>query len=111
MPQASPYLLLLSTCPTAEVAEDIAQALVESRLAACSNIVPGIRSVYRWQGQVEKAQEYLLLIKTHRDRYPALEAAIRARHPYSLPEIIALPIATGLADYLAWIGECVAQHS
>jgi periplasmic divalent cation tolerance protein len=97
--------LVLCTCPDAETARSIAAALVERECAACVNILPGVTSVYRWQGQVEQADEWLLLIKTTRDRYADLEHEIRARHPYEVPEIIAVPIDQGLPDYLRWIAD------
>jgi periplasmic divalent cation tolerance protein len=96
-------LLVLTNLPDPESAEALAATLVENRLAACVNILPGCRSIYRWQGQVEHAEEIPLLIKTRAACYPALEAAIRAKHPYQTPEIIALPISQGLPDYLAWV--------
>lgn len=96
-------LLVITNCPDAAVAEDIARHLVENQLAACVNILAPCRSIYRWQGSVETAAEVPLLIKTRRERYPALEAAIRAQHPYEVPEIIALPIGQGLPAYLDWV--------
>ena len=81
----------------------IAKALVDQQLAACVNVVPGLTSVYRWQGQTESAQEVLLLIKTRQAVYPELEAALLTLHPYELPEIIAVPIEAGLPAYLSWI--------
>jgi len=96
-------LLVLTTLPDQTTAETLASALVENRLAACVNILQPCRSIYRWQGTVETADEVPLLIKTTEARYPALEAAIRARHPYEIPEIIALPISLGLPGYLAWV--------
>ena len=96
-------LLVLTTLPDAASAETLAKALIDARLAACVNILSPCRSVYRWNEAIEQAEEIPLLIKTCADRYPALEAAIRTQHPYSLPEIIALPIAQGLPGYLAWI--------
>jgi len=96
-------LLVLTTLPDQTAAETLAAALVENRLAACVNILQPCRSIYRWQGTVETADEVPLLIKTTEARYPALEAAIRARHPYEIPEIIALPISQGLPGYLAWV--------
>lgn len=96
-------LLVLTNLPDRPSAEALASTLVEARLAACVSILAPCRSVYRWQGAVEAADEVPLLIKTSAARYAALEAAIRAQHPYELPEVIALPIAQGLPDYLAWI--------
>jgi periplasmic divalent cation tolerance protein len=96
-------LLVYCTCPDHDTALRIAKALVDQQLAACVNLVPGLTSVYRWQGQREMAQEVLLLIKTRQAVYPELEAALLALHPYELPEIIAVPIEAGLPAYLSWI--------
>lgn len=96
-------LLVLTSLPDAASARALARALVEARLAACVNILAPCRSVYRWQDKIEDAAEVPLLIKTTAARYAALEAAIRARHPYELPEIVAVPIQHGLPDYLAWV--------
>ena len=103
-------LLVFTNLPDQATAENLATALVEDRLAACVNILQPCRSVYRWKGAVETADEVPLLIKTSETLYPALEAAIRARHPYATPEIIAVPVVRGLPDYLAWIaGEVPAD--
>lgn len=99
------YYVVLCTCPDDRTARDVAAALVEEQAAACVNIVPGLRSVYRWQGAVEEDEELLLLIKTTAASYPAVERIIRARHPYDVPEIIAASLAAGLPAYLSWIGE------
>ena len=96
-------LLVLTNLPDRPSAERLAQSLVEARLAACINILAPCNSVYRWNGKVENAQEHPVLIKTTRDRYASLEAAIRARHPYELPEIIVVPLAAGLPAYLDWV--------
>ncbi|MBS0381831.1 MAG: divalent-cation tolerance protein CutA [Proteobacteria bacterium] len=96
-------LLCLSTCPDAETATRIARALVEERLAACVNRVPGIASTYRWQGAVLEDAEVLLLIKTTRERFEALRARLIELHPYEVPELIALDIAAGNPAYLQWI--------
>ncbi len=103
------YMVVFNTCPDRATADAVAQALVELNLAACVNIVPGIRSVYRWRGRIEIGEEQLLIIKTSASRYATLERELRARHPYELPEIIALPITDGLAPYLAWIDEQVGK--
>jgi periplasmic divalent cation tolerance protein len=97
-------LLVLTNLPDQAAAARLAGLLVERRLAACVNILAPCRSVYRWQGAVESADEVPMLVKTTRARYAELEAAIRAEHPYELPEIVAFAIERGLAEYLAWIG-------
>jgi periplasmic divalent cation tolerance protein len=107
----SERLVVLSTVETAEDAERLARDLVDRRLAACVNIVPGIRSVYRWKGRVEAASEQLLVIKTRVERFEALREALVAGHPYELPEVVALPLAGGHAPYLAWLDESVAPNA
>lgn len=96
-------LLVLTSLPDAATAQALATTLVSGRLAACVNVLAPCSSVYRWQGAIENAHEVPLLIKTTAARYADLEAAIRAAHPYELPEIIAVPIARGLPDYLSWV--------
>jgi len=96
-------LLVLCTCPDRDTAEGIARALVERRLAACVSVLPGMTSVYRWQGAVEQAPELQLVIKTTRARYAEVEAAVQAVHPYELPELLAVEPVAGLARYLDWI--------
>ncbi len=103
--ETSASLLVLSNVPDEKVAAEIAHRLVEQRLAACVNILPAVRSVYRWQSAVEEATEVMLLIKTVQSRYADVEHAIKAMHPYDVPEIIALPIAAGLPAYLEWIAK------
>ncbi len=106
---ADQCLLVFCTCPDTASAEQIARALVEGRHAACVNVLPGVQSVYRWQGKVESARESVLLIKTTTESYPALERAVRDAHRYELPELIAVPIHTGLEPYLHWVCESVKQ--
>ncbi|MFZ4790443.1 MAG: divalent-cation tolerance protein CutA [Candidatus Competibacteraceae bacterium] len=96
-------LVVYCTCPDQGVAERIAEAVVAERLAACVNLIPGVTSVYRWEGQLQRDAEWLLIIKTRSAVYPQLEARIRQLHPYQVPEIIALPIQAGSAAYLDWI--------
>lgn len=96
-------LLVFTNLPDAKAASELAAHLVDSRLAACVNVLAPCRSVYRWQGAVETAEEVPVLAKTTADRYPALEQAIRRHHPYELPEILAVPIARGLPAYLSWV--------
>lgn len=99
----SDILLVLTNVPDAAVARDLAQKLVNAGVAACVNQLAPCFSTYRWEGVLESATEVPLLIKTTRAAYPQLEAMICAEHPYQLPEIIALPITTGLPAYLAWV--------
>ena len=98
-------LLLLTTAGSESEAKKIAEMLVERRLAACVNIAPRIFSIYRWQGKMESAEEFLLLIKTGKEREAAVEAAIRELHSYELPECISISIEGGSAEYLKWITE------
>lgn len=97
--------LVLCTVPNEETASRLAETLVAERLAACVNILPGLTSIYRWQGEVARESELLLLIKTRETLYSSLEQRLQALHPYELPEIIAVPIHAGLAGYLNWIQE------
>lgn len=96
-------VVVLVTVPTPERAAEIARALVEERLAACGNVVPGLRSIYRWEGKVQEDAEALLLLKTTRARFEALRERVLALHPYDVPEVVALPVEAGSAPYLAWI--------
>lgn len=101
-------LVVLIACPTGEPADTLARSLVEAGLAACVNRLPGMRSTYRWQGEVVTDEEDLLLAKTTSDAYPALQAFVAARHPYEVPEIVALPVTAGHAPYLDWLRANVA---
>jgi periplasmic divalent cation tolerance protein len=96
-------LLVLTNLPDRAAAERLAEALIEKRVAACVNILAPCRSVYRWKGAVQRDEEHPVLIKTTAERYPELERAVRAVHPYELPEIIAVPIERGLPAYLEWV--------
>lgn len=98
--------LILCTCPDRDTAEEIAAKLIESGLAACVNIVPGITSIYRWQGKTEKDPEVLLLIKTASSRLQELQQKLVEMHPYDVPEIIALPIEHGHIPYIEWVEQC-----
>jgi periplasmic divalent cation tolerance protein len=96
-------LAVLTNLPDSESAFNLARALVQLRLAACANVLSPATSFYRWDGREEQATEYPVLIKTSIERYAELERAIRERHPYELPEIIAWPLEPGLPEYLKWI--------
>lgn len=89
----------------------IAHRLVETRVAACVNLVAKVRSVYRWQGKIEDSQEWLLVIKTSRDRFEALRHSLEAAHSYELPEVLALPVIDGSPNYLAWLDAEVATEA
>ena len=97
--------IVLTTAGSEEEARKIAHHLVETQLAACVNIVPHVESIYRWQGKVESSQEWLLLIKTTAERFPATRDAIRAMHSYELPECVALSIEDGSPEYLQWLAD------
>jgi periplasmic divalent cation tolerance protein len=99
--------VVFTTASDATEAERIGRALVERRLAACANVLPQIRSIYRWQGKVEDAAEFLLVVKTTAAQFPAIRDAIRELHSYELPECICLPITDGSPDYLRWLAESV----
>jgi len=99
--------IVISTAGSRDEADKIAKALVHGRMAACVNIVGPIESVYRWKGEVESAQEWILLIKTTEAMFECVRDAIREHHSYELPECIEVPIDNGSAEYLAWIGESV----
>jgi periplasmic divalent cation tolerance protein len=100
---ATDTLLVITNLPDRASADTLAGALVERRAAACVNILAPCRSVYRWKGAIETAEEHPVFAKTTRDRYPVLERVIRELHPYELPEIIAVPLGGGLPAYLEWV--------
>lgn len=104
---ATAYRVVLVAVPTGGKAQSMADSLVESRLAACVNVVPGVVSIYRWKGRVHRDEESLLVIKTTTARFKALERWIKAHHPYETPEIVSLPIAAGSKEYLSWLGSSV----
>jgi len=104
----SARLLALSTAPSAEQAERLARVLVERGLAACVNVLPGVRSIYAWKGELHSDQECLLLIKTCAARFDELRRTLVAEHPYELPELIALPIEAGHVPYLEWLDQSTA---
>jgi periplasmic divalent cation tolerance protein len=96
-------VVVLTTVPSGEQGEAIAQALVEARVAACVNVLPPMTSIYRWRGTVERDTERQMIIKTTRRNLPALQARLAALHPYELPELIVLSVADGSTEYLAWV--------
>jgi len=103
-------LLILTNLPDVASAEKLSRALIESRAAACVNVLAACRSIYRWQGAVETAVEIPLLIKSTRAAYPLVEEIVRAQHPYDVPELIAIPITLGLPGYLDWLATETEKH-
>jgi len=95
--------VVLVTAGSEEEAVKIARALVEEKLASCASMVPRIRSIYRWKGEIRDEQEFLLLIKTRSSLFPSLRDRVKQLHSYEVPEIVAFPITQGLPDYLAWV--------
>ncbi len=102
-PRGGRALVVLVTAPSAAAAARLARAAVGQRLAACGNVVPGLRSLFRWEGTLRDEAEALLVLKTTRRRFPALRARLLALHPYQVPEILALPVEAGNPAYLDWI--------
>ncbi|MFN2507988.1 MAG: divalent-cation tolerance protein CutA [Chthoniobacterales bacterium] len=111
---AADVLLVISTFPDADTAHRIATELVTEKLVACVNILPQVRSVYRWEGKIEEGAETIAFFKTTQARLAELQAKLQSLHPYEVPEIVALPIANGLPDYLRWVvescGETQLEH-
>jgi periplasmic divalent cation tolerance protein len=99
------YRVVLVTCGSIAEARRIGRAVVEKKLAACANIVPGVESIYRWKGKVERARELLVIMKTSETRLRELEREVKRVHSYEVPEFIVLPIVDGSKEYLQWIGE------
>lgn len=102
-------VVVLSTAPSHEAGVGIGRRLVEERLAACVNVVPGARSIYVWDGKIEEADEAVLLIKTRRERYTEVERRLHELHSYSVPEILAIPVGAGAPAYVRWVEETVAR--
>lgn len=102
-------LLVLCNCPDDGSADRLAEALIREQVAACVNIGPRVTSIYTWRGDIERAHEHTLLIKTTAEAYPALERLITKKHPYDVPEIIAFPVTHGLPEYLTWVNECLKE--
>ena len=101
-------IVCFCTCPSLDVATSLARGIVADGLVACANVIPQVISIYRWQGEMCEEQEALLLMKTTRERYAALETALKDRHPYELLELIAVPVDMGLPQYLEWVATCTA---
>lgn len=107
MANAAGVLVVLVTAPSAEKAEEIARTVVEERLAACVNVLPAVRSVYRWEGKVQDDAEALMVVKTRADAFERLRERIVSLHPYDCPEVVALPVVTAHAPYLEWLAGAV----
>jgi periplasmic divalent cation tolerance protein len=104
------YILCLVTIDDIGKAGEIARVLVEKKIVACVNIIPEIRSIYRWKGEVCDDKERLLIMKTREDLFPKLQSAVKELHPYEVPEIVALKIDQGLPEYLRWIDDCTGRQ-
>jgi|SRR5579872_281107 len=104
-------IVVLSTCGSEEEAGKLARSLVEQRVAACVNVIPRVRSYYRWKGEIESADEYLLVIKSSRVVMPALLAALEKEHSYEVPEVIALSVVDGAPGYLDWLQSSLADET
>ena len=105
---AEKVLLALSAFPDRETAQRIAQQLVTEKFAACANILPAVESIYRWKGKIELGNETFVFFKVSEDRQSAFQDKLRSLHPYDVPEIIFVPVASGLSEYLQWVAEnCV----
>ena len=106
---ADDLAIVFSTTASREEGLDIARRLVGEQLAACVTVVPAVRSIFAWQGKLEEADEALLVVKTRRDRLPAVEARIRALHSYDVPEVLAIPVVAGSEPYVGWVRDAVAS--
>jgi len=106
---AGTHVIAFTTAPTAEAARALVTALVERRLVACGTVVPGATSVYWWHGAVERQEEALVVLKTTTQRWEELAAAVSGLHPYDVPELVALPVVSGLPAYLRWVSEETAE--
>ncbi len=104
-------IVVLSACSSEEEAGKIAEALIAKRLAACVNVLPGVRSVYQWKGAIQRSREVLLIVKSTRQAFPALRAELLRLHSYETPEVLALPVVDGSEGYLDWIGREVVLPS
>src|SRR5947207_13042467 len=106
---AEKILLALSTFPNAETARKVSNQLVDEKFAACANILPGVESIYRWKEKIETGNETLVFFKMSEDRQSAFQEKLRSLHPYDIPEIVFVPISSGLPDYLRWVVENCAR--
>jgi periplasmic divalent cation tolerance protein len=98
-------MLVLTTLPSAEAAAELAKAVVEEKLAACANLLPAVRSIYRWQGRVQDESEVLVLFKTRQEHFERLKSRVLELHPYEIPEVLAVPVEQGYQAYLDWLAQ------
>lgn len=105
------HIVVLMTCPNADEAKTIVDKLLSDNLIACANLVQPVRSLYWWEGKVNNDEEILVVMKTRQDCFARLEETVKGLHSYTVPEIIALPIVAGSADYLKWVDDCTAKES
>jgi periplasmic divalent cation tolerance protein len=106
---SDPVLLVYCSCPDEPTAARLAEALVVGGHAACVNVLGSVRSIYRWQGNIERSDESMLIAKTTVHAYPVVEETLRTLHPYEVPEIVAVPVSHGLHAYLKWVRECISD--
>lgn len=106
----APAIVVLTTLPNAGEAKAFVRRLVEERVVACGTVLGEVTSIYRWQGAIEEAGETQVILKTRRDRWDALQAAVRTAHPYDVPELLALPVESGLGAYLEWVAAQTTAH-
>ena len=109
-PDTTSHIVVLTTLPDEEHARALVRRLVEERVVACGTVLGRVTSVYRWEGAIEEAAEVQVLLKTRRDLWKRLEAAVREKHPYDVPELLALPVESGLEAYLEWVSEETADQ-
>ena len=101
------YIIVFCTSPSSEISNQIAEECIRKKIAACCNIIPGINSIYEWEGKVEKSEEQLLLIKSTEDNFKVIENTINSIHPYDVPEIISVKLNDGNEPYLKWINQSI----
>jgi periplasmic divalent cation tolerance protein len=104
------YLVAMTTLATEEQAVSLARSALERRLVACANVMPAVRSLYRWHGAIQDDREHLVLLKTRADRFDDLAKAFAELHPYEVPELVALPVARGATAYLGWLDDCLGEE-
>ena len=102
------YVIVIVTTSSKQEAEKIAQRLLDKRLIACANIIGPVSSLFRWSGEIERAEEYLMLLKSRKDLFEKLAETVKALHSYEVPEILVLPVVGGSEAYLAWLGSCLS---